>query len=266
MADCTHNLTAEDIRVEYAASTGTEPVRLHRGPGMTKPILKRLLLAGFAFTALAVSPAMARGLPWSGCYVGLDVGYAWGRDSDSETVTATGAASLYSPAGDANPNGMKAGGYVGCNYQTGTLVLGIEGDGEWANLNGYTAFSHTQTPPDEYASNITSQGSIRGRMGVALDRVLVYGTAGAAFANVTENYTLNAVSPAQSTSISSNLTGWTAGAGVEYAFDSNLFGRLEYRYAGFNNLTTYPIVFPNYTENHSISESVVRVGITFKFN
>jgi len=196
-------------------------------------MIQRVFVSGLALSALAAGPALARGLPWSGCYVGAEAGYAWGRDSDSESVTATGAQSTYSPGSAANPNGMKAGGYVGCNYQVGNYVFGVEGDGEWANLNGYAAFSNTQTPADEYNPNITSEGSVRGRMGIALDRMLVYGTAGVAFANVKEHYVLNGASP-QTTDISSGLTGWTAGVGLEYAFNSNLLGRVEYRYAGFD--------------------------------
>lgn len=235
---------------------------------MTKSIMKHLLLAAVTLSALATEPALAQGYFWNGCYVGAEVGYAWGRDSDSETVAATGAASPYSPSSAANPNGMKGGGYVGCNYQMGTLVVGFEGDGEWANLNGSAGYTNTQNPPDKYDPNITAEGSIRGRMGVAADRMLFYGTAGVAFANVTEQYFYNGINP-QSTSISAGLTGWTAGVGMEYALNRNLLWRLEYRYAGFDNLTTYPAVFvsstASYAENHSISESVVRLGLTFKF-
>jgi len=233
---------------------------------MRNSMTMRLSLAGLALCAFAAGPAAAQGRPWYGCYAGLDAGYAWGRDSNSESVSATGAASPYSPGSAANPNGMVAGGYLGCNYQTGNLVMGVEGDGEWANLNGYAAYNNTQAPPDEYNPNITSQGSVRGRMGIALNNnMLLYGTAGVAFANVKEHYVLNS-GTTQTNDISSGLTGWTAGVGMEYAFNRNLLGRVEYRYAGFDDLTTYPSVFPNYTENHSISESVVRVGVTFLFN
>ncbi|XSC46934.1 outer membrane protein [Bradyrhizobium sp. RDT10] len=59
--------------------------------------------------------------------------------------------------------------------------------------------------------------------------------------------------------------GWTAGAGVEYAFTNNFLGRVEYRYtdlgrAAFVNLPTNSSELGN-----RVTINDVRVGIAYKF-
>jgi len=72
--------------------------------------------------------------------------------------------------------GVLIGGTAGFNYQIGSWVLGVEGDGDWANLNG-TTFNASCAPV-----GCTTQSSwlatVRGRAGYAWDRLLVYGTGG----------------------------------------------------------------------------------------
>lgn len=228
-------------------------------------------------TAIGIVSASAADLPvkappppivpmynWTGCYVGGQVGYGWGTDSDSETVTATGVPSPFSPATDANPNGAKLGGYVGCNWQVpaSAFVLGVEGDGEWAGLKDSTVFTGTGVPADSYEASIRWEASLRGRVGYAFDRALLYATGGVAFANVNEH---DAVGGGPSTDNASTRTGWTLGLGLDYAFTPNWIGRVEYRYADFGTFSYQPVVFPAFTENHKITENVIRFGLAYKF-
>ena len=60
--------------------------------------------------------------------------------------------------------------------------------------------------------------TVRGRAGYAFDRVLVYGTAGAAFGDVRANFSNDPVS-------STTEPGWTVGAGVEFALRRELDGQ-----------------------------------------
>ena len=81
-------------------------------------------------------------------------------------------------------------------------------------------------------------GSVRGRLGYAVDRFLVFGTGGWAWGNPSTSYALTGAAPFVNNSRGS--TGWTAGLGVEYAFTDYVSGRLEYRYtslgtSGFMN-------------------------------
>jgi outer membrane immunogenic protein len=203
---------------------------------------------------------------WSGCYIGAQVGYAWVRDKDTETVTATGAPSAFSPVDSADPSGFKAGGMLGCNWQwSGPFVVGLEGDGEWADIDGGAVTFPGSGPPDDfYEARIRWQASARARLGYAFDRTLLYVTGGAAFANIKHIYTQAPAGPVQE--FSHTRTGWTVGAGVEHAFAPNWTARVEYRYADFGDTTNIPTVaFPGFTETHETTEHAVRVGLAYKF-
>lgn len=248
--------------------------------------MKKLLLSAAAMGVLIATPALAADLArpapapyykappaptifsWSGCYIGADVGGGFLRDEDRETFRATGAPSPFSPypTNVSSPEGVKAGGFVGCNYQfAGGFVLGAEGDAEWANIKGGTAdFVGTGLPPDYYNTNIDFQASARGRIGYAFDRMLVYATGGAAWAHITEHDVVGATGASLNTS--TTQPGWTVGGGLEYAFTDNLIARVEYRYSDFGTLSySAAPVFPLFTENHKVTENAVRLGISYKF-
>jgi outer membrane immunogenic protein len=204
---------------------------------------------------------------WSGCYLGAQAGYAWQRDRLHETTTATGLPSGFEPASPAKPDGFKGGGFLGCNWQGASpLVLGLEGDAEYADLKGSADYSFTGTPPDSYESRTRFQASIRARVGFAVDRALFYATAGVAFADIKHTYIDNPP-PVVVESFSTTQTGWTAGGGVEYALSQNWIARVEYRYADFGHVTNVPVAtFIGFTERHSITENAVRAGVSYKFD
>jgi|HubBroStandDraft_5_1064220.scaffolds.fasta_scaffold29858_2 outer membrane immunogenic protein len=205
---------------------------------------------------------------WTGCHIGADVGGGWVTDKDSETVSATGAASAFSPypSNTARPSGVTAGGYLGCDYQfNGGMVVGVEGDADWANIRGHGAdFVGTGTPPEYYQTRINLEDSARGRIGYAFDRSLFYVTGGAAWAHISEqdNSPATGVSSVDSTT----RLGWTAGGGIEYAFLDCLIGRVEYRYSDFGTFSYSAPVFAGFTENHRLTENAVRLGLSYKFD
>ncbi len=246
--------------------------------------MKNTIRAGMAAAAIALPiVAQAADLPvkapiykapppapvfsWSGCYVGAQVGYAWQRDRLHETDALTGLPSGFDPAGPAKADGFKGGGHIGCNWQwSGPLVFGLEGDAEFADLKGHADYPATGTPPDSYETRTRFQGSIRGRVGVAFDRALFYGTGGVAFADIKHTY-LDNPPPVVSESFSGTRTGWTAGGGIEYAFAANWTARVEYRYADFGHVTNVPaLTFVGFVERHTITENTVRAGLSYKFN
>ena len=86
-------------------------------------------------------------------------------------------------------SGFLIGGTAGINYQIGEYVFGIEGDGDWTNLTGNSgstcgAITAVLTPPISCQTQSQWLATIRGRVGYAFDRILLYGTAGAAFGNI----------------------------------------------------------------------------------
>ncbi len=181
-------------------------------------------------------PAPVPIFTWSGIYIGINGGYGFG------TATASGG------GGSISPNGFLAGGTVGGNYQFGNFVVGLEGDGDWSNLDGTN---------NGYEAQSTWLATVRGRAGYAWDRVLFYGTAGGAFANFQ-------VGPTGGSFTSGSQAGWTAGAGVEAAFAPNWTAKVEYLYVDFAGLTctTCGGGAPSVT----LTENLVRAGINYKFS
>jgi outer membrane immunogenic protein len=236
--------------------------------------MRAFLLAGAALIAGA-GAASSADLPvkseyisapynWSGCYIGAQVGYALQRDANTERVVATGAIPIRSPRDRGEPDGVKAGGFVGCNWQiAGPWVIGAELDAEWADLADTVPYF--DLTGDTYRVHTRAQGSIRGRVGYAIDRTLYYATGGGGAASVRHTYVdLPAGVSASFTDISGGITG---GFGVEYAFLGNFTGRIEYRYADFGTFNyTAPLpAFATLSEHHRLTEHAVRAGLAFKF-
>jgi outer membrane immunogenic protein len=220
--------------------------------------------AGAAYSAdLPVAAGYVSGpYNWSGCYFGVQAGYAIQRDADTEL--GPGGFTFHSPRGEATPDGVKVGGFLGCNWQiAGPWVVGVEADGDWADLNGGTNFF--DPAGDNYRVRTHGQASLRGRVGYAIDRTLYYATGGGGAASVRHTYVdLPAGITSSFTDISGGITG---GFGVEYAFLGNFTGRLEYRYADFGTFENNPApAFPGVlSEHHRLTEHALRAGFALKF-
>ena len=205
--------------------------------------------------APAVVPAVVYAPPvynWSGFYVGGNLGAGFANSSWTDPFT--GAHDTFSK------DGFIGGGQVGANWQINALVLGIEGDFDWTSLkgSGLDSRGNTINTDTQWTSTVT------GRIGAAFDRLLVYGKGGVAFAH--DNDSLNDI-VGNTASASVTRTGWTAGAGFEYAFAPNWSAKIEYDYLGFGNQTlNLPTpAFPAYSANASLNVQEVKAGINFKF-
>jgi len=232
--------------------------------------MKRILWAG-AFALVAGGQALAADLPppvaprapatyvpttapvynWSGIYIGANGGYTFGTSSWSNP--AIGIAT-----GNFNTNGYLAGGTIGANYQWGDAVLGVEGDWDWSNLNGTSNIGGCGPGCETKADWLST---VRGRAGWALDRVLLYGTGGAAFAPIQAGFSGG---PFQSTT----QVGWTAGAGLEFAFAPNWTAKAEYLYADLGSFTCTTNCVGGGAAPLTVkfTDNIVRAGINFKFN
>jgi outer membrane immunogenic protein len=240
-------------------------------PG-TETVMKTALTASLAsllFVGAAAAGDLASGkylppvpeLPsfysWAGFYLGGHAGYSWERDRVREFAAparfATGFGARFSS--DTALGGVHA----GFNYQIGSVVIGVEGDAEAANARGGFA--------DAVGAGSTRrdwQASLRGRFGYAFDRVLVYGTAGAAFSEFEFSYRNGATGLAER--LKASKTGWTAGLGVAYAFTDAVIAGIEYRYTDYGRFDHVGQgAFAGLIAEQEPAMQAVRASLSYKF-
>lgn len=212
---------------------------------------------------------------WSGFYAGAQVGYAWG--SDQTRIDVPGFPFTFSGP-DHDASGAVGGVHAGYNYQTGLAVFGVEGDLEFAGIEGNTRLSGSGTFPGYRITSsldLAFQGSIRGRLGFAmLDRMMIYGTAGLAFASMENAYTATLPpgnifgAPAGTSTAKFDETrwGWTVGAGIEYAIMSNWTARFEYRYTNYNVYENAAgLLFTGAKSEQDPDFHTIRIGASYRF-
>lgn len=156
-------------------------------------------------------------LSWTGFYVGLNGGGGWGRATDtSRNVNYFDAAGAsYTD----NLEGGLAGGQIGYNFQFGGLVLGIEGSADWSGLKGgndFPQYSSTTT------TSVRDLYMVSGRIGFALDRLLVYGKGGYAGSDVRVAQDYYGAAGPRSFANSAFHNGWQVGMGLEYAVTNHV--------------------------------------------
>ena len=241
-------------------------------------LLSSVALATIAGTALAADLPSRRAPPvyvpppvlpvftWTGFYVGAQAGYEFGRSNAFARSNLNGAG-LASTSG--SPKGFIGGGHVGYNYQFPSsaglhgvnFVAGIEGDVDGSNYKTSYALGGLRN----YAYQ-PIQGSVRGRLGVAVDRALFYATGGVAFGNIHNSY-VNQFNGAVD-SLSRTKVGYTVGGGVEYAVTNNISLRAEYRFTDFgttsDNLTNSTGGGVNV--RHRETDNRVQGGVSYRFD
>jgi outer membrane immunogenic protein len=230
--------------------------------------MKKLFLASVSLVALSAGgSAFAADMPvkappppppvysWSGCYGGGFVGYGWGesqhRSWDSRLLpgfSGPGAGDVsesnfrrgitdITPSFDMN--GALGGFNVGCQYQAGWWLIGVEGDGAVTNKDGQ-AFNFFQgkgpfvpgtirfTP---FVSQTTERwmATARLRLGYAADKWLFFISGGGAWSGV-DVTVWDSLAPVVSAHHKRTLTGWTVGAGYEYALGYGWSIKSEFLY------------------------------------
>ena len=180
-------------------------------------------------------PVVAQVYNWTGLYVGVNGGYGWGTQ---DPLT------LFSNAFDRtafNINGGMFGGTVGAQIQQGYVVLGLEGDLDWANITGNGISNPTILGIGKgitlnVATNTSAVMTARARVGAAMNNWLFYVTGGVAFDKSSANGTSIAGFACGTAGVFTNCSasswrpGLAAGLGVEYGFAQNWSAKLEYLY------------------------------------
>jgi outer membrane immunogenic protein len=218
---------------------------------MRKFLFATSVLIGAAFPACAadlpgrVDPSPVIMVPtvysWAGFYLG---GYVQGRWSTVDDRTGFAAA---------KSSGFQGGLIGGGNFQVGNFVIGIEGDGGSGSGTGTNRVAGGVIT----SVDLEATGHLRGRVGYAFDRVLLFGAAGL---TATETEFLRT---GFNTAIKQTIYGWTAGGGIDYAAWRNLVLRVEYLYEMYDDKTF--VFSPTVQNTLSLNSHIVRGAAMFKF-
>jgi outer membrane immunogenic protein len=205
--------------------------------------MKKFLLCGAALVALvAAAPASAADIPvrgplykaapppppvfnWTGFYIGAHVGYGW---------------TYHWPGLPAEPDGIFGGLQVGYNWQISrNWVVGIEAD---------IAATDISANVGGFDSSLDYIGTVRGRVGYAWDRTLLYVTGGYAYGDNNINGSSN------------THDGWVIGAGVEWAFAPNWSAKLEYLHIELDSK-----FYPSIGSAQDLETNLVKLGVNYRF-
>jgi outer membrane immunogenic protein len=178
---------------------------------------------------------------WTGFYIGINGGGGFGR-------------SQWDSTGGFNTSGGLVGGTVGYNYQFGQGVVGLEGDIDWADINGTT----NVTCPLGCKTSDHWLSTVRGRLGYAADRFMPFVTGGAAFGDI------RASTPGFAGGNQTNA-GWTVGAGLEFAIAGNWTAKAEYLYVDLGKFNCGISCGALVTDNVSFTTNIVRAGVNYRF-
>ena len=216
---------------------------------------------------------------WTGFYAGLNAGYAvhTGRGGFSDPTYGI-------VTGRKQSGGFAGGGQIGYNYQFtpgSGFVVGVETDASYTDLN------RTRRVVGQFGGISSSRqtgdflGTVRGRVGYAFDRVLVYGTGGFAYASVKDRaaFQTPAGEPTFFGGRSRVDTGYAAGGGIEYALPSDSFVNVFHSNAVtvkaealYYNLGNSTVLLPAIKRGQGAyvtrfqNEGVLgRVGLNYKF-
>jgi outer membrane immunogenic protein len=280
---------------------------------MKKLFFAASILATSSLSAWAadmpVKAPIASPYNWTGFYLGANVGGGWGNRNVNFSANDPAAAAVFDPAvGGAPPStsfkssGALGGLQFGYNWQFNrNWLVGMETDFDWSGVKG----SGSSTGAFQGAVPFTATederikwfGTVRARLGyLPMDTVLTYITGGFAYGRVdrsgsyVNNSTLAgfasgpvggsgvacaATATCFSGSSSSVNTGWTVGAGFEYAILKNITLKAEYMYVSLGNksLTETALVTggggvapASFNVNYGNSNfNVARVGLNYRF-
>jgi outer membrane immunogenic protein len=166
---------------------------------------------------------------WNGVYVGANLGYQWGKVTNWPSP---------------EPNGLMGGGQIGYNWQVHpNWVLGVEADIQGSGAN------------DTFAAYKFSNpwfGTVRGRVGYAMNNVLFYATGGLAYGGV--NVDFGPFNEWQT------HLGWTAGAGVEVGLTPNWSAKAEYLYVRLEDRGYVLTGVQN-----GLQSNIFRLGVNYRF-
>lgn len=264
--------------------------------------MKKFLLAGVAALGLA-GTASAADLPvapvayvpaftWTGCYLGANGGWVGSDESYTSyaqaspigfpAATQAATTNTYAPKSSSGT----VGGQFGCQFQAGSWVFGGEWDWNWSGLKEDNVYTRVAGNPFNLPwTQITHKeldffSTVRARIGLAWDRVLVYATGGLAYGGFDAYTHVDSLpgavaGPEWVGAYDENRFGWTVGGGIEWAFANNWTAKAEFLYLDFGSFDyRSPRVLDvnpandgqNWYTSVDAKEYVARVGINYLFH
>lgn len=221
--------------------------------------MRRLTLASAGFLALLCGsafaadlgtelPMTAPGFDWTGYYAGLQAGYGWGSSDISGTEGEPFSASP-------DLGGGFIGGHVAGLWQFDQAVVGAVAELNYASIDGSTELG----PGNTFGTDIKWLGSVNAKAGFAMDRFLLYGIGGIAFAGIETSQNAGTSFATTRTSV-----GWTVGAGVDYALTDQFVVGAQYRYYDFRSEHfDAPDAFVDRDQN--VKLNTVGINLSYKF-
>lgn len=243
---------------------------------MLKSVSVLAAVGGFCLVAGAAAAQPADGPDWSGLYGGLNGGWNGARSTADSNLTVnqltgvnngSGVVAVPTTSNTARQHlkhdGFMGGGQLGYNVQRGGLVFGLEGDFDGQSGRARAADSYTLPATGlTSSSGVTVQrfadpnwtATLRGRVGVGMNRALIYATGGAAWVNIRDQ-ALYGYSPTVTSAVATanpgttfgpyangagredTHAGWTVGGGVDFMTSPNMTLGVEYRHTETGDYT-----------------------------
>ena len=275
--------------------------------------MRKRLLGSVAFVSLAMMGAANAAThhpkpppappppvdPWSGFYIGANVGYSWGRSNTTASLyNATTGALLSSSSSSFAMPGALGGAQIGYNQlANGTWLWGLETDFQAANERGsannrfmcavavcqagnpfFATGGLPQNPVvvSTFNERIDWFGTVRGRVGTLVTpSIVAYATGGLAYGEIKTSGTITGqtgTGAVTAASFSSDTTkaGWTLGCGLEGRISAQWSAKIEYLYMDFGRVNATGGLPTNFIPiaavfNSRITDNVVRVGLNYKY-
>lgn len=230
------------LAVMAAAGLALGSVQIASAADMGRPVYKA-----------APAPVMA-GYNWTGFYVGIHGGYAWGE-----------LGSNLLGAGNTDVDGWFGGGQIGWNWQGAgsPWVFGVEVDSAFANIENDATIGAGAVVANAF-SEMDYFGTARLRLGYAFDRAMIYATGGVAWGN--NEIGVNIATPlfVAGASSSNMHVGYAVGGGIEWAIADNWSAKVEYLYLDFGSEQYFGGAGAGGFDA-DLSAHTVKVGLNYRF-
>jgi|GEM_PF-1022324 len=249
-------LRREKTRPEATAFNTTPPASSAPSRDLPARVSSAMAAAPAAGYVSYKAAPVAGPYDWSGFYAGLNAGYAFGRDTTFFPGIPLTLSSDY--------DGFFGGGQIGYSWQYGALVLGVEADIQAAAIGGRMSSASIGNVDLTINNKMDAFGTVRGRVGYAFDRVLVYGTGGFAAGRNTSSFSFAGLSGGNPVQISGSdsaiHTGWAAGAGLEYGLRDGWSLKGEYLHIELD-----PVTLQTGPSSPQFKYDIVRSGVNYHF-